>query len=109
MAVFRFPGGVLGEIATGIVFVAGDNSVELYGTEGMAVLAGVDLASRDLTEGGFLKTYRAGQPRRWTVSPIVPRFKTGGLHQQNPLQFLTRSMLESRRRSRSRTAGGRWR
>ena len=41
----RFPDGV-GEIATGIVFVAGDNSVELYGTEGTAVLAGVDLASR---------------------------------------------------------------
>jgi predicted dehydrogenase len=88
VAVFRFPGGVLGEIATGIVFVAGDNSVELYGTEGMAVLAGVDLASRDLTEGRFLKTYRVGDPRQWTVSPIVPRFKTGGFHQQNPLAFL---------------------
>jgi predicted dehydrogenase len=88
VAVFRFPGGVLGEIATGIVFVAGDNSVELYGTGGMAVLSGVDLASRDLTEGGFLKTYRVGEPRRWSVSPIVPRFKTGRLHHQNPLNFL---------------------
>ena len=88
VAVFRFPDGVLGEIATGIVFVAGDNSVELYGTEGTAVLAGVDLASRDLTEGAFLRTYQVGQPRRWTVSPIVPRFKTGGFHQQNPLEFL---------------------
>lgn len=88
VAVFRFPGGVLGEIATGVVFVAGDNSVELYGTDGMAVLSGVDLASRDLTEGTFLKTYRVGEPRQWTVSPIVPRFKTGGFHQQNPLAFL---------------------
>lgn len=88
VAVYRFPSGVLGEIATGIVFVAGDNSVELYGTEGMAVLAGVDLASRDLTEGAFLKTYRVGEPRRWTVSPIVPRFKAGGFHEQNPLAFL---------------------
>jgi predicted dehydrogenase len=88
VAVFRFPGGVLGEIATGIVFVAGDNSVELYGTQGMAVLSGVDLASRDLTEGAFLKTYRAGEPRRWSVSPIVPRFKSGRLHHQNPLNFL---------------------
>jgi myo-inositol 2-dehydrogenase/D-chiro-inositol 1-dehydrogenase len=88
VAVFRFPDGVLGEIATGIVFVAGDNSVELYGTEGTAVLAGVDLASRDLTEGAFLRTYQVGQPRCWTVSPLVPRFKTGGFHQQNPLEFL---------------------
>jgi predicted dehydrogenase len=88
VVVFRFPGGVLGEIATGVVFVAGDNSVELYGTGGMAVLSGVDLASRDLTEGAFLKTYRVGEPRRWTVSPIVPVFKTGKLHHQNPLRFL---------------------
>jgi predicted dehydrogenase len=88
VAVFRFPGGVLGEIATGVVFVAGDNSVELYGTGGMAVLSGVDLASRDLTGSAFLKTYRAGDVRQWTVSPIVPVFKTGRLHHQNPLQFL---------------------
>jgi predicted dehydrogenase len=88
VAVYRFPDGVLGEIATGIVFVAGENSVELYGTGGMAVLSGVDLASRDLTESGFLKTYRVGEPRRWTVLPIVPRFKAGGFHHQNPLAFL---------------------
>jgi predicted dehydrogenase len=88
VAVYRFPDGVLGEIATGIVFVAGENSVELYGTEGMAVLSGVDLASRDLTESGFLKIYRVGEPRLWTVSPIVPRFKAGAFHHQNPLAFL---------------------
>ncbi len=35
-----------------------------------------------------IKTYRVGEPRQWTVSPIVPRFKTGGFHQQNPLAFL---------------------
>ena len=89
VAVFRFPGGALGELATGSGFTAADNSVEVYGTDGSAILSGVDLASRDITPEGFLKVYRTGQPeRRWTVSPIVPRFKTGGFHQQNALHFL---------------------
>jgi predicted dehydrogenase len=89
VAVFRFPDGALGELSTGSGFAAADNSVEVYGTEGSAILSGVDLASRDLTTEGFLKVYRRGQPeRRWTVSPIVPRFKSGGFHQQNALHFL---------------------
>jgi predicted dehydrogenase len=89
LAVFRFPDGVLAEICTSTGFTAADNSVEVYGTHGTAVLSGVDLASRDITREGFLKIYRLGQPeRRWSVSPIVPRFKTGGFHQQNALQFL---------------------
>lgn len=88
VAVFRFPDGLLAEVATSWAFTAADNSVELFGTEGAAVLSGVDLGSRDLTDSAFLKTYRFGQPRRWTVSPIVPRFKTGGFHHQNLLRFL---------------------
>jgi myo-inositol 2-dehydrogenase/D-chiro-inositol 1-dehydrogenase len=89
VAVFRFPDGALGELATGSGFCAADNSVEVFGTGGSAVLSGVDLASRDLTQEGFLKVYRRGQAeQRWTVSPLVPRFKTGGFHQQNALHFL---------------------
>lgn len=89
VAVFRFPDGLLAELAASWTYVAADNSVELFGTRGTAVLSGVDLGSRDITHDSFLKTYRVGQPeRRWTVSPLVPRFKTGGHHHQNPLQFL---------------------
>ncbi|HWT82137.1 MAG TPA: Gfo/Idh/MocA family oxidoreductase, partial [Candidatus Methylomirabilis sp.] len=89
VALFRFPDGVLAELSTSTGFNAADNSVEIYGTRGTAVLSGVDLASRDITNDAFLKLYRLGQPeRRWVVSPIVPRFKTGGFHQQNALQFL---------------------
>jgi predicted dehydrogenase len=89
VAVFRFPDGLLAEVTTSWSFVAADNSVELYGTGGTAILAGVDLGSRDITRDGFLKTFRVAQSeRRWAVSPIVPRFKTGGFHQQNPLHFL---------------------
>jgi predicted dehydrogenase len=89
VAVFRFPGGVLGELATSYSFTAADNSVELYGTGGTAVVSAVDLASRDITREAFVKIFRVGQAeRRWTISPIVPRFKTGGFHQQNALHFL---------------------
>jgi predicted dehydrogenase len=89
LAVFRYPDGLLCERAASTTFAAGDNSIELFGTKGTAVLSGVDLASRDLTESAFLKVCRLdGGERRWQVSPIVPRFKTGGFHQQNALQFL---------------------
>jgi predicted dehydrogenase len=89
LAVFRYPDGLLCELAASTTFAAGDNSVEVFGTKGAAVLSGVDLASRDVTDTGFLKVCRlAGGERRWQVSPTVPRFKTGGFHQQNALQFL---------------------
>jgi len=89
VAVFRFPGGLLAELSTSCGFIAGDNAVEVYGTRGTAVLSGVDLASRDITQEAFLKIYRFGQAeRRWNVLPIIPRFKTGVFHQQNPLNFL---------------------
>ena len=89
LAVFRYPDGLLCELVSSTTFAAGDNSVEVFGTTGAAVLSGVDLASRDLTEAGFLKVCRLDSgPRRWQISPTVPRFKTGGFHQQNPLAFL---------------------
>lgn len=89
LALFRWPGGMIGEIASGSSFQAADTSIEIFGTAGTAVLAGVDLGSKDLTGSGFLKFYSTARPERaWEVSPIVPRFKTGGFHQQNALAFL---------------------
>ena len=90
LAVFRYPDGLLCELAASTTFAAGDNSIELFGTKGAAVLSGVDLASRDVTEGAFLKVCRldGSAERHWQVSPIVPRFKTGGFHHQNALQFV---------------------
>jgi len=52
----------------------------------------VDLASRDITAGGFVRRYlrRDGDQsaREWEVVPLTPRFKTGGFHQQNALAFV---------------------
>jgi predicted dehydrogenase len=89
LALFRWPDGMIGEIASGSSFLAADVSIEIFGTVGTAVLAGVDLGSKDLTGSGFLRFYSTAQPdRTWEVSPIVPRFQAGGFHQQNALAFL---------------------
>lgn len=89
LAVFRYSDGLLCELAASTTFAAGDNSIELFGTKGAAVLSGVDLASRDVTDTAFLKVCQLdGGERRWQVSQTVPRFKTGGFHQQNALQFV---------------------
>lgn len=89
LAIYRFPGGLLAELATGWNFQAADVSVEIFGTKGSALLSGVDLASKEHTAGGFLRFFSADQPEKtWEVSPIVPRFKTGGFHQQNAIAFV---------------------
>jgi predicted dehydrogenase len=89
LAIYRFPGGLLAELATGWNFQAADVSVEIFGTKGSALLSGVDLASKEHTASAFLRFYSADQAEKsWEVSPIVPRFKTGGFHQQNALAFV---------------------
>ena len=96
LAVFTYDDGLICELAASNTFAAGDNSVEIFGTKGTAVLSGIDLASRDVTDGDYLKVCHLTEEnlqdvttRRWTVSDIVPRFKTTPqFHQQNPLQFL---------------------
>lgn len=92
IAVFRWANGMLAELATSWSFAAAGDSIEIYGTHGTARLAGVDLGSRDLTRGEFLHTWfgkpESGVEREWNASPIVPRFKTGGFHQQNALAFV---------------------
>ena len=96
LAVYTYDDGPICELVASTTFGAGDNSIEIFGTKGTAILTGVDLASRDLTEGGYLKMCRLTDEnlrdvttRRWTVSDIVPLFKTTPqFHQQNALQFL---------------------
>lgn len=87
IAIFRYADGMLAELTAGWNFVAAENSIEIYGAGGTALIGGVDLASKDFCTSGWLKTYAGGE-RSWNVSAIVPRFKTGGFHQQNALAFL---------------------
>jgi myo-inositol 2-dehydrogenase/D-chiro-inositol 1-dehydrogenase len=89
VAVFRWPCGLIGEIASSFTFAAADVSVELYGTRGTLLLSGVDLASRDVTGERFLRRYRSDQlERQWETLDVIPRFKVGHFHQQNAIAFV---------------------
>ena len=87
IATYRYADGMIAELTAGWNFVAAENSIEIYGEHGSALLGGVDLASKDFCDRGWLKTYSGGE-RRWQVSDTVPRFKTGNFHQQNALAFI---------------------
>ena len=88
VAVFHWASGLIGEIASSFTFAAADISVELYGTRGTMLLSGVDLASRDITDSGFLRRFRDEGERRWETLDVVPRFKLGAFHQQNAIAFI---------------------
>jgi len=89
VAVFQWRSGLIGEIAASFTFAAADTSVELYGTQGTLLLAGVDLASRDITGERYLRRYRTGQrDRAWETLDVIPRFKLGQFHQQNAIAFV---------------------
>ncbi|WP_137179920.1 Gfo/Idh/MocA family protein [Roseomonas sp. AR75] len=85
-AVFTWASGITAELTASFLFAAGSDSVELYGTTGTALLGGVDLASRDITEAPFLRVY-AGGDRVWRAEDVVPRFKQGRFHHANAAAF----------------------
>jgi predicted dehydrogenase len=87
-ALFSYSNGMTAELATSFMFAAADNSIEVFGTHGTAILSGVDLASRDITSSGFLRSYiETGDAKVWRDHHITPRFKLGGFHQQNAIAF----------------------
>ena len=88
IALFSYDDGLIAEIASSFVFQAADASIEIFGDAGTAIVSGVDLASRDITDSAFLKVYRSSEsPKRWELPEIVPRFKLGEFHHQNAWQF----------------------
>lgn len=89
IAIFTYPSGALAEITTGGTLLASEQSIEVYGTEGSALISGVDLASRDFSGAPYLKVFRRnGQRGQWQGSQTVPFFKQGNFHQQGPRHFI---------------------
>jgi predicted dehydrogenase len=89
VATFAYPDGMLAELTSSFAFAAADTSIELYGTKGTVLVSGIDLASKDITTGGFVRRYRTSDPeRRWETVALTPRFKIGEFHQQNALAFV---------------------
>jgi predicted dehydrogenase len=79
---------MIAELTASFLFAAADNSIEVFGTRGTAIVSGVDLASRDITTAGFLRTSidEAGG-KRWRDHGVTPRFKLGRFHHQNAIAF----------------------
>jgi predicted dehydrogenase len=89
VALFTYPSGTLAELSTSGTLVAAEESIEVYGSGGSAILSGADLASRDFSRAPYLKVFRRGAERgQWEGSETVPFFKQGNFHQQGPLHFL---------------------
>lgn len=61
VALFRYPSGAIGEIATGHAFSGGDASIEVHGTDGVLILGGADLGSIELASPPFLKLALRGE------------------------------------------------
>lgn len=83
----RWPNGLLADVSTSWSFAGAHDSVEVYGSTGTALLAGVDLASRDLSMAPYLRIARNGS-NAWEQLPIVPRFVAGGFHQAVARNFI---------------------
>lgn len=88
-AMFRWDGGLIADVTTSWAFVAGESSIEVFGTGGTAVVDGVDIASRVRATPPFLRWYRpAGETIIQNASAQVPRFVSGGFHQEGPTRFV---------------------
>lgn len=89
VATFGYPSGLLVEVATGWCFAGADNSIEIYGTGGSLLLSGVDLASRESRDSGFLRvlTHKESEAG-WVPSPTVPYFRTGVFHEHVAFAFV---------------------
>ncbi len=98
IVILGYRDGRLAEISTSWVFVASDNSIEVHGDGGSAVLGGVDLASRDLVSSGHLrictKQPEADLRRTWEVIDVRPAFQDNAFHELAVRRFVADLRLE---------------
>lgn len=88
-ALFRYADGMLAELTASFLLPAADVSIEIYGDRAAALLSAVDLASRDITTGGYLRVSQERDgAKSWETIEVTPRFKLGRFHHQNAIAFL---------------------
>jgi predicted dehydrogenase len=90
IATYRFDNGLVAELTASFCFAAADSSIEFYGRQGTVLVSAVDLASRDVTDAGFVRICRRATPDtapRWETIPLTPQFKRGQFHQQSARAF----------------------
>ena len=87
IAAFRWPSGLLAEVATGWHFTAAEASVELYGTAGTLLLSAVDLASR-AAPPPHLRVSLLAEGGAWRALSAKTAFPTGTFHQRSASAFV---------------------
>ncbi len=83
LAAFQWPDGMIGEVVAGWTMRAADVSIEIYGTEGTALVSGVDLAGRGYQESPGLWVCSGGA-KRFKLRSDKPLFTRGGFHRPSP-------------------------
>jgi predicted dehydrogenase len=76
VAVYRFPGGAMAALENASVTLAGENTTEIYGDQGVLIQNYGDGVSTGLAtpESVALKMFRRGQPGSWQHLPMeIPR------------------------------------
>jgi predicted dehydrogenase len=90
IALFKWPGGLIGEVSTSWSFAAADTSIDIYGTKGSILLGAVDIASRPNRDKDYLRVFKLdGASGSWRSSATVPAFKTGVFHEHVAWNFAT--------------------
>jgi predicted dehydrogenase len=89
LAVFRYANGAIAEVISSGSMIAGDACVEVYGTEGTAIISATDMASREFAQPPYFK-YFLLQPERdgWKDGGITPDFVQGYFHEKCPHHFI---------------------
>lgn len=89
LALVTFASGAIAEICTSWSFHAAEQSVEVYGAEGAALLSGVDLASKPFAKLPYLRVYQSSSCTGvWDGSATTPNFVSGNFHQAGPRHFI---------------------
>ncbi len=72
VAIYRFPGGTMAALENASVTLAGENTTEIYGDQGVLIQNHGDLVSTGMAtpESVALKLYRREQPGTWLNYPL---------------------------------------
>jgi len=85
-----YDSGLIAEVATSNAFTSSLDSVEIYGTRGTALLRGVDMASREVSDAPYLRyCLHKSDEYKWEESSAISRFVTGVFHQNGPDEFVS--------------------
>jgi len=83
IAVYHYANGLLVSLASGTVFAAADNTLEVWCERGSIIVTGTDLASKPFTQPPYVRVFTTGAgPLRWRELHVENGFKRADYHQR---------------------------